>query len=146
MQDAQRMYALIFDLDGVGDGELSTLLRTRFGKPVEQIRSLPMPTYLVASGKGLHVYYLFEQPIDLYPSIKAQLKALKHDLTYKMWDWKGTSKIKRAYSISLSSSHFRMVGGVNDKYRECCACVPNGGRVTLENHERGYVMDKRIVS
>lgn len=26
MQDAQRMYALIFDLDGVGDGELSTLL------------------------------------------------------------------------------------------------------------------------
>lgn len=141
LQDAQRMYALIFDLDGVGDGELSTLLRTRFGKPAKQMRSLPMPTYLVASGKGLHIYYLFDQPIDLYPSIKAQLKALKHDLTYKMWDWKGTSKIKSIQYQSIVQS-FRMVGSVNEKYGNVVRAFRTGERVTLDTMNE-YVMDSK---
>ena len=34
------------------------------------IRDRPMPTYLVASGSGLHIYYVFDKPIDLYPNIK----------------------------------------------------------------------------
>lgn len=116
-------------------------MRTRFGKPPEQIRSLPMPTYLVASGKGLYVYYLFDQPIELYPFIKAQLKALKHDLTYKMWDWKGTSKIKSIQYQSIVQS-FRMVGSVNEKYGNVVRAFRTGERVTLETMNE-YVMDKK---
>ena len=36
-----------------------------------------MPTFLVLSGNGLHLYYVFEEPIDLYPNIKIQLKKPK---------------------------------------------------------------------
>ena len=69
LQNAQRMNALIFDLDGVGLAELRNLF-LRFGGDPEKVRRLPMPTFLVLSGTGLHVYYVFREPVDLYPNIK----------------------------------------------------------------------------
>jgi hypothetical protein len=49
LENAQRMYALIFDLDGVGLAELRNLF-LRFGGDPERVRRLPMPTFLVLSG------------------------------------------------------------------------------------------------
>lgn len=141
MKDAQKMYALIFDLDGVGDLELATLLHRRFDQPPEQIRSLPMPSYLIASGTGLHVYYVFREPIDLYPSVKAQMKALKNDLTYKMWDWKGTSKVKSIQYQSIVQS-FRMVGSINEKHGTVVRAFLTGDRVTIDDLN-AYVMDAK---
>ncbi len=92
LENAQRMYALAIDLDGVGIYKLKNLL-LRFGQPVENIRTLPIPTFLVASGTGLHVYYVFEEPIDLFPNIKLQMKALKYDLTFRIWEYKASSSI-----------------------------------------------------
>lgn len=57
LENAQRMYALIFDLDGVGLAELRNLF-LRFGGDPERVRRLPMPTFLVLSGTGLHIYYV----------------------------------------------------------------------------------------
>ena len=59
LENAQRMYALIFDLDGVGLAELRNLF-LRFGGDPERVRRLPMPTFLVLSGTGLHIYYVFQ--------------------------------------------------------------------------------------
>lgn len=56
LEHAQRMNAMIFDLDGVGLKELRNLF-LRFGGDPTKIRRLPMPTYLVLSGTGLHVCY-----------------------------------------------------------------------------------------
>ena len=58
LEHAQRMNALIFDLDGVGLGELRNLF-LRFGGDPEKLRRLPMPTFLVLSGTGLHCVLLF---------------------------------------------------------------------------------------
>ena len=93
LEHAQRMNALIFDLDGVGLKELRNLF-LRFGGDPTRLRRLPMPTYLVLSGTGLHVCYFFREPIDLYPNIKIQLKSLKYDLTFRMWEYKATSQNK----------------------------------------------------
>ena len=93
LENAQRMYALIFDLDGVGLAELRNLF-LRFGGDPERVRRLPMPTFLVLSGTGLHIYYVFQQPIDLYPNIKIQLKSLKYDLTFRLWEYGSTSQVK----------------------------------------------------
>ena len=76
LENAQRMNALIFDLDGVGFGELRNLF-LRFGGDPARVRRLPMPTFLVLSGTGLHIYYVFQQPIDLYPNIKIQMKSFE---------------------------------------------------------------------
>lgn len=130
LQNAQRMNALVFDLDGVGENEMKNLL-LRFGQEAERIRTLPQPTFLVLSGAGLHVYYVFEEPIDLYPNIKLQLKALKYDLTFRMWEYKATSTKKEIQYQSINQS-FRMVGSVNGKYGNVVKAYKTGEKVTLE--------------
>lgn len=131
LANAQKMNALIFDLDGVGDYQLVNLLFYRFGKPYENIGSMPMPTFLVASGTGLHIYYVLENPIDLYPSVKEQLKNLKNDLTYKLWDWKSTSTRETVQYQGISQT-FRMVGSINEKYGNRIRAFRTGGKVSLE--------------
>lgn len=127
---AQRMNALVFDLDGVGEKELRNLF-WRFGEDPTVLRSLPMPTFLVSSGTGLHVYYVFKEPIDLFPNIKLQLKTLKHELTFRMWEYKATSQNKAIQYQSINQG-FRMVGSVNDKYGITLKAFQTGERVTLD--------------
>jgi len=93
LQYAQTMNALIFDLDGVGRKELERVLERTTGSG-EVYRSIPKPTFIVLSGRGLHLYYVFDEPIALYPNIKLQLKSLKHDLTFRIWEYKGTSQVE----------------------------------------------------
>ena len=130
LQNAQRMHALIIDLDGVGLYELKTLL-FRFEVGPEILRSVPHPTFLVVSGSGLHLYYVFEQPLDLYPNIKVQMKSLKYNLTFRIWDYKYTTWVKEAQYQSINQG-FRMVGSVNSKYGTVLRAFRVGGRVTLD--------------
>lgn len=127
---AQKMNALVFDLDGVGEKELRNLF-WRFGQDLTVLRTLPMPTFLVSSGTGLHVYYVFKEPIDLFPNIKLQLKTLKHELTFRMWEYKATSQNKAIQYQSINQG-FRMVGSVNDKYGITLKAFQTGERVTLD--------------
>lgn len=129
LEKAQRMNALIFDLDGVGRNELLSLfMRTEV--PAEHFRSVPLPTFIVLSGMGLHLYYVFDKPIDLYPNIKLQLKALKYDLTFRIWEYKGTSQFKSIQYQSIVQS-FRMVGSINNKYGNTVTAFKVGDKVSL---------------
>jgi len=128
--NAQRMNALVFDLDAVGESELINLF-LRFGKDSTMFRTLPMPTFLVSSGTGLHLYYVFEEPIDLYPNIKLQLKALKHELTFRIWEYKATSQEKAIQYQSINQG-FRMVGSINSKYGTIVRAFKTGSKVTLD--------------
>ena len=130
LKNAQRMNALIFDLDGVGVSELRNLF-LRFGGDPERVRRLPMPTFIILSGTGLHVYYVFREAIDLYPNIKVQLKSLKYDLTFRMWEYKATSKLQAIQYQSINQC-FRMVGSINDKHGTQLVAFRTGERVTLE--------------
>lgn len=130
LEHAQRMHALIFDLDGVGLSELRNLF-LRFDGAPELPRRLPMPTYVILSGTGLHLYYFFRTPIDLYPNIKIQLKSLKYDLTTRMWDYGATSQIKEIQYQSINQS-FRMVGSLNEKHGNRIVAFRTGDSVTLD--------------
>lgn len=136
---AQQINALIIDLDGVGLYELRNLF-LRFGKDPEMIRTLPMPTFLVSSGNGVHVYYVFKTPIDLYPNIKIQLKALKYELTFRIWEYKSTSQEKAIQYQSINQG-FRMVGSVNSKYGTEIRAFHTGDSVTLD-YVNQYVREK----
>ena len=66
------------------------------------------PNYVILSGHGVHLYYLFEEPIPLYPNIKIQLKAFKYALTETLWNGY-TSEAKRQYQGI--NQGFRVIGG-----------------------------------
>lgn len=129
LEYSQQMNALVFDLDSVGKDELLTLF-LRIGKD-PGLRRLPQPTFIVMSGTGLHIYYVFEEPIELFPNIKLQLKKLKYDLTFKMWEYKATSQEKQIQYQSINQG-FRMVGSKNDKYGLPVKAFKTGDRVTLD--------------
>ena len=126
---AQHMNALVFDLDCVGKDELLTLFLRMGQEP--GLRRLPQPTFLVMSGTGLHIYYVFDEPIELYPNIKLQLKNLKYDLTFKIWEYKATSQEKQIQYQSINQG-FRMVGSKNDKYDLPVKAFKTGDKVSLD--------------
>lgn len=142
LEHAQNMNALIFDLDGVGVAELRSILE-RFTGTCDEIRSIPRPTFLVLSGRGVHLYYVFDEPIALFPNIKLQLKALKYDLTFRIWDYKGTSQVESIQYQSIAQG-FRMVGSVNSKYGNTVTAYRVGDRVSLD-YLNSYVQPEHRV-
>lgn len=130
LNQAQACHAIVIDLDGVGMKEIRNLF-LRFESGSENPWGCPLPTYLVSSGKGLHIYYVFDQPIDLFPNIKLQLKGLKHDLTRKLWDYKSTSQFRKVQYQSINQG-FRMVGSINSKYGTPVRAFKVGEKVTID--------------
>lgn len=129
LENAQRLHALIFDLDKVTINELLNLIK-RMGQP-PAFRTLPQATYLVVSGTGLHIYYLLDEPVDLYPNIKIQMKALKYDLTFRAWDFKGTT-LEKVVQFQSISQGYRMVGSLNNKYDLRIRAFRVGSKVSLD--------------
>lgn len=124
-ENAREMYALIFDLDEVGDEEIRLL----FSAWIEGMGGrVPRPTYIVNSGGGIHLYYVFEKPIPLYPNIQKQLKKLKYALTDKIWNG-DTSQLKLKQFQGINQG-FRLVGS-KTKHGETVKAYKTGERVSL---------------
>lgn len=132
LQHAQRMNALIFDLDEVGLDEFR-VLEGRWDLKPGSLKSIPRPTYTILSGTGVHLYYVFDQPIDLYPNIKIQMKSLKYDLTQSIWDLGETTKEDSIQYQSINQC-FRMPGSCNIKNgdRKLVKAFETGEKVTIE--------------
>lgn len=133
LQQAQLMNAMIIDLDGVGIEELTNFLaQTAVTEdPSKKAYAIPIPTFLILSGSGLHIYYQFDEPITLYPNIKLQLKQLKYNITFRCWQYKHTSKIKDTQYQSINQT-FRMVGSINNKYGTEVVAFRVGEKVSLD--------------
>ena len=74
-KNARYLYALVFDLDGVGMPQLRDTLH-QINKDI-----LPQATFVVNSGTGLHLYYVLKEPVPMYPHNQKCLKELKYALT-----------------------------------------------------------------
>ena len=105
-EHASKMYAMIFDLDGVTDETLGNFLHSCFS----DFTIYPLPNYIILSGHGVHLYYVFEYPIPLYPNIKIQLKELKYSLTTKMWNRYTTKNWEKVQYQGINQG-FRVIGG-----------------------------------
>lgn len=141
IQNASKMYAMIFDLDGTTETTLNNFLSGAYAA-----EAYPVPNYIALSGHNVHLYYRFEEPISLYPNIKLQLKELKYSLTGKMWN-RYTSTEKKVQFQGINQG-FRAIGGktkiegvrvrafVLNKHpfslKELCQFVPEEKRIDEE--------------
>ena len=140
---AQQMNALIFDLDSVTPTQMNVLFK-RFDENPEWIRTLPRPTYVVMSGTGLHLYYFLDKSIDLYPNIKDQFRELKHMLTFRIWEYRETTKEENIQYQGINQG-FRMVGSCNNKYDLPVKAFKTGERVSVDYlNAYCYEEDKRV--
>lgn len=117
-EHSDRCFGLIFDIDDVGESQLSAYL---YGMSND---IYPCPNYIVTSksGRGIHLYYVFDEPVRLFPKVKVQLKELKYSLIRRMWN-PHTSCDENVQYQSYDQSF--MVAGTTDnmkvykfKYRE----------------------------
>lgn len=75
-----KLFALIFDIDETDPQHFNDFFYAA-DKGV-----YPWPTHIAFSGHGVHLYYVLETPLDLYPDTKTQVKELKFALTDLMWN------------------------------------------------------------
>ena len=101
-KNAYQIFGMIFDLDDVGVDELNDLLYQM------QNGVLPYATYIVNSGNGVHVVYLFETPLPAMQQYFESLNTLKAALTDRIWN-RYTSRDKNKQFQGIFQS-FRAVG------------------------------------
>lgn len=143
---ARHMYALCVEIDDLKHSDeehrlypdglkylyehFDGLSKNENGQSIPNI--FPCPTYLVLSGTGIHLYYVFETPLNLYPNVAKSLEDFKRELTKTLW----SSCVTYSYShdrVQLESIYqgFRLVGGVT-KNGERTVCYRIGGRVSVD--------------
>lgn len=105
-KNASAIYAMVFDLDGQNMQELKDTLYQMY-----ETCLIPPATYIALSGHGLHLYYVFEEPIAMKPYIQRELNKLKAGLTKIIWN-AYTSNIDKPQMQPITQG-FRIVGSAS---------------------------------
>ena len=85
--NARYMYALVLDLDDIKLGNEKELNGLELiDKICGKNKTSPIPNYIVSSGHGLHLYFLFDKPVAMYKKSQDLLFDLKKELVKKFWN------------------------------------------------------------
>ena len=102
--NARYLYAFAFDLDGVGIKQIRKLCK------MVRLDMAPMPNLITNSGHGLHLYYLLEHPVPLYPDNIALLNKMKFGLTNIIWNDHTSTLLSRQHQGIIQG--FRIPGSL----------------------------------
>lgn len=140
-ENARIMYALCVELDNlIAEDGLERLIN----QWSERVDWIPRPTYTVASGTGLHLYYLFEKGIPLFPNVVKELMKYKRELTEKIWNRHVTTDTGEKIQQESIFQAFRMVGTLT-KQGDRTEAFRTGEPVSIEymNH---FVRDENRIT
>lgn len=140
-ENARIMYALCVELDNlIAEDGLERLIN----QWSERVDWIPRPTYTVASGTGLHLYYLFEKGISLFPNVVKELMKYKRELTEKIWNRHVTTDTGEKIQQESIFQPFRMVGTLT-KQGDKTEAFRTGEPVSIEymNH---FVKDENRIT
>ena len=140
-ENARIMYALCVELDDlIAEDGLERLIN----QWSERVDWIPRPTYTVASGTGLHLYYLFEKGIPLFPNVVKELMKYKRELTEKIWNRHVTTDTGEKIQQESIFQPFRMVGTLT-KQGDKVEAFRTGEPVSIEymNH---FVKDENRIT
>ena len=86
-ENARFLYAVAVDLDKIRerDGE-PVGLNSLWGGHIEAAGRIPKPTYIISSGSGIHLYFIFSKPIPLFRDTAKHLQTFKRRLTWLCWN------------------------------------------------------------
>lgn len=101
-KNARFLHAFTIDLDGVWEEQLSLILYQM------RVGIYPQASAIINSGTGLHLYFMLDHPVPLYPKYIPWLQALKTALTNRVWNEDTSDQKKRQYQGIFQG--FRMVG------------------------------------
>ena len=106
-KSAKDIYTFIIDMDNVYSGTLLNALRQNWNTASGEV--LPMPTYIVNSGTGLHLYFVLKEPIPNYKTSTENLDKLYRALAVQQT----TKRVYLHKQVQWFGQDFRMAGGLN---------------------------------
>ena len=126
-EHARFVYAIAIDVDKIrmkpdgrtGEPEGLRDLYHQMYHDTKYGRYLPVPTYMVGSGSGLHLYYVLETPLPLYHEIAKELQKLKRELTRKVWN---------GYVVNITEQKEIQQEGIYQGFRMPGTVTKTGGR------------------
>lgn len=132
--NARFCYAIAIDVDKIRTAEdgRPTGLENLWERHIQKVKRIPQPTAIVSSGTGLHLYYMFENPIALFKNEVFELQELKRELTRVIWH-DTIVNIKSFDEIQQEGIYqgFRMPGTVTKNGGRARAFM-TGNRVTVD--------------
>lgn len=106
-KSAKDICSFIIDMDNVYSGTLLNALRDDWKTASGE--ELPMPTYIVNSGTGLHLYFVLSEPIPNYKASTENLDKLYRALAIQQT----TKRVYLNKQVQWFGQDFRMAGGLN---------------------------------
>lgn len=110
MNNARYYFAMVIEIDDlIRENDVPQGLRDLVYEIENEV--LPRPTYIVHSGQGIHLYFVFKEPIPLYKSNQIIINQVRKKLIKKFWNFYITNlhKQKDIQYESLNQG-FRVVG------------------------------------
>lgn len=138
-ENARFMYALVIEIDDIQPrGGLNELIYSWDRKTYP----MPKPTYMVCSGSGIHLYFVFERPIPMFRNIFEQMSEAKKYWTPIFWN-KYVTKSHEPNKIQYESINqpFRCVGTRTKDGKAYTMAFKVGEKVTIE-YLNGFLPDK----
>lgn len=138
-KNARELYALAIDLDNIVErhGQPWGLVQLWYQIADERCpvqKRIPRPTAIVSSGTGVHLYFMLEQPLKLFPAIVSQLREMRRQLILRIWS-DGTTTDADKIQFEGPFQSFRMVGSRTKLGRRCVAWK-TGARLSIEELNR----------
>ena len=127
-ENARFLHALCVEVDNI---EPRGGLEELFFCFKRDSRPVPHPTYIVCSGTGLHLYWVFERPIPLFKNIFMQLSEIKKYLTWVLWQ-KPISRSWQHIQYEPVGQAFRMVGTLGKNKKSVALAFKVGENLTIE--------------
>ena len=133
--NARFMYAMAIDMDGVQTKENlivfgNQILKCDYFAENGVFWGIPEPTYIVSSGTGMHLYYVFKKPVAMFPNVISGMERLKRRLTWQIWT-QGASQLHDNVQYESLFQGFRMVGTIT-KTGERVRAFKVGDKVDLD--------------
>lgn len=128
--NARDLYAMVIEVDNLkGKTGLKNLLFS-FERPDAPKQRRPKPTYMVCSGNGVHLYYVFENPVKLWSYTFSGLQKAKKYLTTLIWDKNLVSSSEVEYEAV--TQNFRCVGTLAKDGKSRAVAFKIGEKITVE--------------
>ncbi len=106
-RNARYMYAMIIDLDYVATEQKFLNLLHQF----DNVKRVIKPTYLVNSGTGFHLYYVWDKPIPLFKKNREWIRKLQNAIQRQVWNDYTSMKAEDEDVQKLNITQgYRMVG------------------------------------